>query len=404
MFHARKGSILRSTTHAVLLILAGLAPASPAVSTDESEPFISGSTSDFVDWCDQTKCVSPAMALYYNRVDGILFFLGAKYRNDTRLHPRLRAVRGWTSAREERNYYQIDFEQPFHTQDSFSIGVSFYGETGWSREDDEAVSDVDNDLRAFIERRDYRDYFRREGITIFLRLHATPELTLRLEHRNDELTSLSTRQSVWSVLRHGEDWRENPPLMVGIQDAAQEFEGRMKSYFGSVVYDSRDEYTRTGWLARGFFEFAGGSLGGDYDFRKYVLDVRRYLRFSETQTLTLQASWGIGAGTRYPSHKLFYLGGIENLRGYDRKVFSGKNMMFGRAEYGVQMTPKLEVIYFFDTGAAWDTGGNISGDFHHDFGIGFRFDAPWVGDLRLDIARAATTQDADIFVDLRLCY
>lgn len=382
-------------------ILVCSAPLAPAARADErsSDAFMTVTASDFIDWCDDTMCLRPAQDFQYDRVDGINYSIGLAYLNEEKLHPRLRAVRGWMSAREEGTY-QIDFEQPIHNQDSFSFGIQFYDKTSWSREDGEAVSDFGNNLNAFIARADQRDYFRREGVTIFASLHATPDLTFRIEHRDDALSSLETKQSVWSVFGRDDDWRENPVLMVGIQDAATPFEGRMKSYVGSVVYDSRNRFAHAGWLGRAFLEFSGGSVGGDYSFRKYVLEIGRLGRISETQTLDVTASWGIGSGTAYPSHKLFRLGGPGNLRGYEHDSILGKNMMFARAEYGIDVWPDpyMKVIFFYDTGSAWDSGGDINGDFRHDFGIGFRTDAPSIGSIGIDVARAATSDDSDVFV------
>jgi outer membrane protein assembly factor BamA len=384
-------------------------PAAPKVPTTD-EPFISLNPSDFVDWCDDTMCIMPATSFYYNRVDGILYFLGVQYLNDRKLHPRLRAMKGWTSARGKDEYFQIDFEQPLQSQDAYSLGVSFYDRTAWEREDDEATTDFANNLRAFGARYDHRDYFRRDGMTIFAQAKPRPGVVLRLEYRNDALSSLETQQSVWSVFRRDDDWQENPPLTVGHPTATgafegTEFEGRMKSYVGSVVYDARDEFQNTGWLLRSFVEAAGGGIGGDYKFRKYVVDGTYSFRLSDTRTLDLAGAWGIASGTDYPSHKLFTLGGEQNLRGYDRKAFVGKSLLFARAEYGIQIWSALRVIYFFDTGEVWyGTTGFESSKLKSDFGIGFRFDAPGVGDLRVDVARAATTEEADVMIDFQLFY
>ena len=378
------------------LILITLATTA-CLAQETPESFVSVTASDFIDWCDDTMCLMPAVDIHYNRVDGILCYAGVQYLNDAQLHPRVRAMSGWTSAREE-GYFQIDFEQPIRDQDSFSAGVQFYERTAWSREDAEAITNVANSLSALVGRTDRRDYFRQRGVTFFARFKANPRLVLRLEHRNDKLSSLETKQSAWTVFGRDDDWRENPPLMTGIQSAAIESEGRMKSYFGSAEYDSRDEYAATGWVGRAFFEFSGGSIGGDYDFRKYALELAHYARLSATQTLDVSARWGVGSGTDYPSHKLFYLGGPGDLRGYDHKTFSGKNMTFARAEYGIDMWPHLRAIFFVDTGSVWYGGGEVSQEFVHDFGIGFRSDAPGIGDIRIDIARAATTEESDIFV------
>ncbi len=389
----------RTTTLAVLVIALA---STPLLADETPEPFLSVKASDFTELrLDVDSYIAPVGKLYYTRTDGLLLYLGAEYRSEEHLHPRLRAMAGWPSARDD-GYFQIDVEQPFHTQDSFSIGVSFYAKTAWSRQDDEEIGTLDNNLRVFFGREDFRDYFRREGATTFARHRATPELTFRLEFRNDRLRSLSKHESVWTAFGRDEDWRDNPELTVGILDAAQPFAGKMKSWVGSVVYDSRDYLEYDGWLTRLFGEFSGSSTGGDYNFRKYEFDITRLLRITPTQTLSLMARWGIASGTDFPSHKLFYLGGEGNLRGYEYKEQSGKGLFFGRAEYGVQIREKLEFVYFLDAGQAWyGTTGFDSDEVKYDVGIGFRMDAPGLGDIRIDVARGLE-EDADVRVDYRL--
>jgi outer membrane protein assembly factor BamA len=382
---------------ALALVLAALVRAQ-----EPPEPFLSVSASDFTEIClDDESCLGPAGKIYYNRVDGLTVYLGARYRSEVHLHPRVDAVWGWPSARDD-GYYQMEFEQPVHSQDSFSFGVAYYGRTAWSRQDDEAITNLDNSLRAMFAKEDLRDYFRREGATVFVQHWATPELVFRVEFRNDRLESISEQQSVWSLFGNDSDWRENPPLEVGILKATREFEGRMRSWYGHFVYDSRDFLEHSGWHGRGFFEFSGGSTGGDYTFRKYEFDLSHYVRLTETQTLTLTGRWGIASGTDFPSHKLFYLGGMENLRGFERSEFAGKNLLFGRAEYNVQIRPRFETIYFLDAGEVWlGTTGFDTDGMKYDVGIGFRYDVPGLGDVRLDVARALA-EDADIVIDFRL--
>jgi hypothetical protein len=64
----------------------------------------------------------------------------------------------------------------------------------------------------------------------------------------------------------------------------------------------------------------------------------------------------------------------------------------------------VRTIFFVDSGAVWYSGGDISAEFMHDFGVGFRIDAPTLGDIRIDVARAATTEDADIFIYFDIHY
>jgi outer membrane protein assembly factor BamA len=374
---------------------------------DEQKAFIEISTGDFTEFCATNEsCVSPTGEIYYNRVDGLLFYMGAQYRSDERLHPRLRAMWAWPSARAD-SYYRLDVEQPVHSQDSFSFGVSLYDRSAWSREDDEIISDFGNNMEAFWAREDDRDYFRREGATMFAQHRATPELTFRVEYRADKLSSLSTQQSVWTVFGRDDDWRDNPPLTLGVLASADTFDSwkRMRSYVWSVEYDAEDENRATGWSARGIFEFGGGSAGGDYDFRKHVLDARKHIPITDSQTLTLRGTLGISSGTDYPSHKLFHLGGRGDLRGYDYKEFGGKDLIFGQIEYLVRMNEDFDVIYFLESGSV-DYGTDTprsddSGGHKQDAGIGFRYEAPWAGWIRLDFARAFE-DDADVHVYLSL--
>jgi outer membrane protein assembly factor BamA len=393
---------------ATIALLAAQAPAAADEAAAEPDPFITVRGSELVDLCfENGGCLGPSANLYYNRVDGALFYAGLEYRADRCLHPRMRALLGWPSARDD-DYYKLEFEQPLWSPDGFSVGVSLYEKTDWSQDDDEFVSDFGNNLRAFFFRDDYRDYWRADGVTVFAQHHATPELTFRLEYRNDLITSLPARESIWTVFDRDDDWRENPPLRVGILESQREFEGRMKSVYASIVYDSRNRYVHSGWRGRLFVEVAPEALDGDYEFRRYWADVERLIRLTPVHSLTFQAGWGIGSGTDYPSNRLFYLGGEHDLRGYELKEFTGKERLFGRVEYGFRMRPKLQTILFVDGGeVAYATDSPESNDsdgFVWDVGIGFRFDAPGLGDVRIDVARAVTDEERDVQVDFEVYY
>lgn len=392
-----------SARRVTLLVLILVAVASPRVSAhDIPEAFLEVDASDFTSIClDDGGCFGPAGRFYYNRVDGMNFYLGVRYRSETRLHPRVLALWGWPSSRSG-SMYQLKFEQPLLDQNSLSFGVGFYDKTSESRQDSERIQDLDNNLRAFSARRDLRDYFTTEGGNFFVNYIVTPELTFRLEYKSENLTSLDTVQSVWTLFRRNEEWRENPPLMVGVEKGQRLFEGKMKSWVGSFEYDTRDEFEYSGWRLRGFYTYSGQKAGGDYDFRRIDFDVMPYWRITETQTLTLKAWWGLASGTDYPSQELFYLGGIENMAGYGDKEFAAKNVFWGRVEYGVHIWEEFEVIYYGDLGEAWNgsTGFDAS-EILYDLGIGFRWDFPGLGDFRIDAAHALD-DGRDLQVDFRL--
>jgi len=397
------------TVALVTLVLAALiAPfpsAAHAGSDDEQEPFLTIAATEAARWCsDDFGCVEPAADVYYNRVDGLLFFMGARYRSESHLHPRLRAVAGWQSARSG-SAYEIDVEQPLFGQDSFSFGVSLYDRTAFSCEDAENITSIENSLYAVLLRQEQRDYYREEGYTVFARQRMGRRLRLAVEYHDAALSSLSTRQDVWSLFRQGADWRENPPLRVGIEGGEREFEGRTNLLEVTLTYDGREGLDRRGAFARARVEDARDRGNGGYKYRRISFDGSRRMRITDTQALTLRGAWGVGSGTDFPSHRLFYLGGLGTLRGYPYRAYEAKNLAFVSAEYAVRIRPELEIIYFLDSGEVWNNTTGFDWEEHKtNIGIGLRVDVPGIGDIRLDAARPTTTENVDTVVSLRLVY
>jgi outer membrane translocation and assembly module TamA len=71
----------------------------------------------------------------------------------------------------------------------------------------------------------------------------------------------------------------------------------------------------------------------------------------------------------------------------------------------VRVRPSVELIYFVDSGEVWyGTSGFDWDELKSNMGIGVRFEAPGVGDVRVNVARPMTTQEADTVVSLRLVF
>jgi len=400
MFARRMALAAAFVTAVLVLSLPHLAAAGPQGSFIE---LTVGDMTEFEIWEDSH--FNFAGDFYYNRVDGMLPYFGLEYRSDTALHPRLTALVGWPSA-HNGSYYDIHIEQPLFSQDSFAFGVDIYERSSWSLEDEEVISDFGNNAHAFFARIDQRDYFIEDGVTVFARQRLTPEITLRGEYRSAKLDSLSELNHVWSLFQRDEDWRRNPPLMIGVLGGAEPYDGgRIASFVLSGEHDSRDFEERTGWWGRLITEHAGDAAGSDYEYRVHRVEGEVLFPLTTTQSLSLYGLWGLGNGDDYPSHKLFHLGGRGNLRGYEYKEFAGKDITFGRAEYHVQATEPLEMVFFLESGeVGYGTTTPFSDDtdgFKHDAGIGFKVEAPWDGWMRLDVAKAME-EDSDIQVYLRL--
>ncbi len=131
-------------------------------------------------------------------------------------------------------------------------------------------------------------------------------------------------------------------------------------------------------------EYAGGFLGGDYDFTKYNFDIRRfYPGFKPEQAWALRLETGIGEGN-IPSSEQYSLGGSQTLRGYETYEFMGNDMLLMNLEYRFPIAEKFTGVVFADGGNTWDSMENMSlEDINYSLGMGVRLNLP-IGQIRLD--------------------
>ncbi len=140
-----------------------------------------------------------------------------------------------------------------------------------------------------------------------------------------------------------------------------------------------------GYKADTLFESSGHFLGATQYFYRGSLDTAFYkpLWAQSSSKLVLRLKYGWG----YPTDKnLYELGGMDGLRGYNRKTLRGSNMGLGSLEFRFPMIKKLDVrvfdnlinlesmngVVFADLGQSWY--GNIDDtQFKKDAGLGLRF-------------------------------
>jgi hypothetical protein len=200
---------------------------------------------------------------------------------------------------------------------------------------------VENSLAAFLFNYDFLDYFEVQGWTAYAAVRLTPLVQITGAYRQEEYRSL--RNAVTWSLFGGHDFRYNPPINAGdMNTVAVAVEG------GSVA--------DLDWLPRGVAfrleaEF-GRDFGGDFDFNRYVGDVRFYLPFNDRSTLSLRARGGTATGT-LPFQKAFTVGGIGSMRSYPQNGFVGTRMMLGNVEYTIAqdwLWDDIMVSGFLDAG------------------------------------------------------
>ncbi len=178
-------------------------------------------------------------------------------------------------------------------------------------------------------------------------------------------------------------------------------EGITNSFRPIFIYDTRDDRfnPKEGWFGTASIQSAGGFLGGDYDYRKYDLDLRTYLStdffkddyVDETTisntinqgVLAMRVVAGIGS-TSLPSFAKYEIGGLGTIRGYEYKEFTGDNSLVFNIEYRFPLADNLQAVVFADWGNAWNYGEHFGfGDLKFGKGAGIRFDT-FLGPISID--------------------
>lgn len=170
-----------------------------------------------------------------------------------------------------------------------------------------------------------------------------------------------------------------------------------------VGRDSRDRQIFPGEGSQNILtaEFAGGVLGGDIGYQKYLLDSNWYIPSFWNFIFVLRSRAGIIgslAGESPPAYELFELGGTGffGVRGYDSQTIGavqgletvgGDVMLILTTEYRLRVIEQLQLSAFFDAGGTWSSLSLVDlGRMSRGAGLGFRIEVPMLGVMGLDYA------------------
>jgi outer membrane protein assembly factor BamA len=170
-------------------------------------------------------------------------------------------------------------------------------------------------------------------------------------------------------------------------------EGGIVSGVGVMVnWDTRDNVfcPTTGSFHIVSAKLCGSALGSDYDFGKYVVDIRKYVSLSSSAVLAVQGLLSASTGV-VPFQYMGQLGGQNILRGYYQGRYRDRQMAVAQVE--------LRTKLWWRVGAAFFAGaGNVAprlNDFDRDyvryaagFGIRYLFDEGESLHIRLDFGFA----------------
>jgi outer membrane protein insertion porin family len=149
----------------------------------------------------------------------------------------------------------------------------------------------------------------------------------------------------------------------------------------------------------------GWAMGGDVEYQRYIVDVRKYVPALWTSVLMLRGRGGLvtgygGGDPDVPDDTRFELGGVglNGIRGYDnrsilpegRDLYGGRTMLLGTVELkfpitGEQSQLPLHGLFFVDTGNTWESGeGTDPSELYWGAGAGIRVEVPVLGNLGVD--------------------
>lgn len=155
-----------------------------------------------------------------------------------------------------------------------------------------------------------------------------------------------------------------------------------------LSYQDRN-FVDGGYQLSGTYSISGDYLGGEFDYKKTVLDGKWFHSLSSNLVFGTRLQWANITGD-YPDYDALYLGGMYKLRGYeDRRVNNmeliGTRYLLSNTElrYRLPSNKNMEFVLFYDAGRMYDGGEN---GIKSDYGIGFRFNVPFLGVLRFDQA------------------
>ncbi len=262
----------------------------------------------------------------------------------------------------QQQNYLLSLTEPYFLDRPLSLGGDlFYREAGF--------------LSSIYDQRNY-------GFAIDLRKPITSFVSVSLDYRLEEIDIFNV--SIFA----------SPAIQA-------EAGNRLKSVVSTtVLWDTRDSVflTRRGHRVVFTPQISGGFLGGNTQNYGFDLEGSQYFTFPYDIILTLNGEvagidvWG--SGDRVPLFDRLFLGGANDLRGFNFRDISPKDIngesLGGQslARFTVEVTmpiiPRVRGAVFYDTGfvnaGAFDYGTQ---NLVSDFGFGLRLDLP-IGPLKID--------------------
>jgi len=334
----------------------------------------------------------------YNRIDGAAPYFGYKYINSDSTLPEISAVAGYAFA-SKRWLYEVGLKQFLFKNKSLQIGGSFYKKL--ASHDDWIISEKENTLFALLATEDYKDYYEAEGGYIYSKYKFPFEIDFEVGYQIEKHRWLDAHKNLWSLAGGSKRFSENfstvsqPIYFASTNQIMNDMD--FKSLIFKLNYNAigNEYYPINSFLSfRADFEITPYNWRNklDYTMNRLSAEVTRYQNINKNSGLIFRMAYGrIGykcettlSYYHLPMHKLFFLGGLGSLRGYDHKEYYGSEFWMGSFDYRIKFpAASWDSWLFYDVGQIGYSDKESTTEVKNSVGIGLSF----TDIIRLNVAK-----------------
>ncbi len=273
---------------------------------------------------------SGGASLRYNRVEGLFFGLKSDKkpywngRKSSSFYGSLGYAFGnhrWTGA--------LGYERWIGNEERVTLGAEVHSLT--DSKDSWIINDTENSLAAFFLHEDFRDYFLREGFSVYAAKNFSKQLFFDLKYVRDNYRSQSETTD-WALFGGDKKFRVNPPVAEGV----------LNSVIAGGYYNTIDErdYMPNGWKIA--LNVENGS--GEAEYNRAFIDIRRYQDLSNGNHISGRIIAGT-ADNQLPPQKAFELGGLGTIPAAKFKELSGNRMLLFNVEYSFPLSDLFSDLF-----------------------------------------------------------
>lgn len=195
---------------------------------------------------------------------------------------------------------------------------------------------------------------------------------------------MALQRKIWSELALGLEYVYTQNSIIKVEEDGSLAKGNIVGSRGGkssgmglvLTWESRNNifYPSSGSFYQLTTTLFSHAWGSDYNFKRLVIDGRRYFSPWSSHVLALQGYLSLQSGVP-PFDKLSKLGGESIMRGYYQGRYRDKNMFILQMEYRVvPVFWRLGLVGFAGIGDVADRMDHFDfGHFKYSYGLGVRF-------------------------------